>query len=44
MKVIRWKTMMVLIALMVGGICGVAVVKHIEVEAQDSHISIRGTA
>ena len=43
MKVIRWKTMTLLIALMVGGICGLAIVRHIEVEAQDTQ-SIVGSS
>jgi thiol-disulfide isomerase/thioredoxin len=43
MKVIRWKAMTLLIALMVGGICGVAVLKRIEVKAQDRH-SIVGSS
>lgn len=43
MKVIRWKTMTPLIALMVGGICGLAIVRHIEVEAQDTQ-SILGSS
>jgi thiol-disulfide isomerase/thioredoxin len=43
MTVIRWKTMTLLIALMVGGICGLAIVRHIEVEAQDTQ-SIVGSS
>ena len=44
MKVIRWKTMTLLIALMVGGICGLAIVRHIEVEAQDTQSICRQLA
>jgi thiol-disulfide isomerase/thioredoxin len=43
MKVIRWKAMTLLIALMVAGICGLAIVRHIEVEAQDTQ-SIVGSS
>ena len=43
MKVIRWKTMTLLIALIVGGIGGLAVIRHIEVEAQDTQ-SIVGSS
>ena len=43
MKVIRWKTLTLLVALMVAELWGVAVVKHIEVEAQDTQ-SIVGSS
>ena len=43
MKVISWKTITLLVVLMVAGIWGVAIVKNIEVEAQDKQ-SIVGSS
>src|SRR5215469_17795657 len=36
MKIIRWKTITLIVALMIVGLWGVAAVKRIEVEAQDA--------
>lgn len=43
MKIIRWKTITLLVAFMIAGISGVAVVKHIGVEAQDTQSILGGS-